>query len=380
MSIPRAIAAVALLTSTGCTMLPGAGPSAGAIRESSTAQGNPDVQIVNVTPADALALQDALRASQNAEIDRTLASLRSMAVSPSFTFGPGATMDIALWSVSPWVEASASSSPSSLPGSIALGSYTVASDGAIILPYVGKVAVGGRTLQQAEDAITRRFAALNIVQKPSVTINVRSAPQGQVLVTGSLGQPRLLPWSPAGMTLADAVTQAFGDGNAILGQSTDLAMSGAAVQVELLRDGMPPAHLPISVALERQVPLRPGDRIVVTRAPAVKVTVLGGGIKRNGVYDFAEAPSLSEVLARASGLDGNAANDHAIFILRTSGHDKPVLYDFAWNRLQGLIASHDFEITNGDLVYVAEAPIVPIQRVLSTLFQLALPAEVAQGF
>jgi polysaccharide export outer membrane protein len=65
--------------------------------------------------------------------------------------------------------------------------------------------------------------------------------------------------------------------------------------------------------------------------------------------------------------------------MRPRQNERPTLYDFAWNHVQGLVASQDFEVENGDLVYVAEAPIVPVQRVVSILFELALPAEVASG-
>jgi polysaccharide export outer membrane protein len=367
------VLAVALMAEAGCASLSGAGPTADDMGKS------PDVQVVNVTPADAEALRDKLNAADKAKVDQTLATLESAPVASSFRFGPGVTMNIALWSVSPWVEASATASPSSGPGSVPLGSYTVSADGVIILPYTGKISIGGLTLQQAQDVITQRFAALGIVQKPSVTIEVRSVPQGRIIVTGSIGQPRILPWTPAGMTLAEAITQSFGDGNASLGQNSDLATNGSAVRVALLRDGTQPAELPISVALEGEIPLHPGDRVVIKKAPAVKVTVLGGGIKKDGVYDFAQPPSLSEVLAKASGLDGNVANDHAVFILRPHRDSKPVLYDFAWNHTQGLIASQDFELVSGDLVYVAEAPMVPVQRVASILFEFALPAEALQG-
>jgi polysaccharide export outer membrane protein len=366
--------AIVLMAETGCSSLSGAGPTAKDMQKS------PAMHVVNVTPADAEALRAALNAADKAKVDRTLAALESAPVSSTFKFGPGVTMNIALWSVSPWVEASAtSSSSSSAPGSVPLGSYTVSADGVIILPYAGKVRIGGLTLQQAQDVITNRFAALGIVQKPSVTIDVRSIPQGRIVVTGSIGEPRILPWSPAGMTLAEAITQSFGDGNASLGQNSDLATNGSAVRVALLRNGTTPAELPISVALEEEIPLHPGDRVVIKKAPAVKVTVLGGGIKKDGVYDFAQPPSLSEVLAKASGLDGNVANDHAVFILRPRRGGTPVLYDFAWNHLEGLIASQEFELVSGDLVYVAEAPIVPVQRVASILFEFALPAEALQG-
>ncbi len=111
------------------------------------------------------------------------------------------------------------------------------------------------------------------------------------------------------------------------------------------------------------------------KSAAVQVTVLGAGVKSDGVQGFAEEPPLSTVLARASGLDENVANNHAVFVLRQRRNDRPVLYDFSWDKAEGLIASRQFPLQNGDVVYVAAAPIISIERVINILFQLALPAQ-----
>ena len=105
----------------------------------------------------------------------------------------------------------------------------------------------------------------------------------------------------------------------------------------VLRDHASPAELPIAVALDHEIPLQPGDRIVVNKAPAVEVTVLGGGVQNNGVFGFAERPRLSDVLARASGLNSNAADNHAVFVFfRTPKGVRPILFDLAWNKAPGM--------------------------------------------
>ena len=175
-------------------------------------------------------------------------------------------------------------------------------------------ALSGLTLAQAQDAIKQRYAALGLFQSPSITIAVAAAPQGHILVTGSVGQPKEIPWPPQGITLAEALTQSLGDGAALLAQGSDLSNNRPAITVAVLRDHASPAELPISVALDHEIPLQPGDRIVVNKAPAVEVTVLGGGVQNNGVFGFAERPRLSDVLARASGLNSNAADNHAVFV------------------------------------------------------------------
>ena len=53
-----------------------------------------------------------------------------------------------------------------------------------------------------------------------------------------------------------------------------------------------------------------------------------------------------------------------------------MLYEFAWKRGDGLVAADQFPLETGDVVYVAEAPIVSIQKVVGLLFQMTLPVQV----
>ena len=251
-----------------------------------------------------------------------------------------------------------------------------------LLPYIGKAEIRGLTLAEAQADITRRYAALRTLMSPSAIIKVASAPHESIIVTGALGNPKSIPWTPAGVTLAQALTEALGDGASVLGPTSGEASgspSTTSVRVTVLRAQGAPVAIPISVALEQRIALMPGDRIVVKKAPTLKVSILGGGVKANGIYGFADTPSLSDAIAQASGLDTNAANAHAVFVLRQREGQRPVLYDFAWNQPQGLVASRRFPLKDGDLVYVAEAPIVSIQKVIGILYQVALPAQLASN-
>jgi polysaccharide export outer membrane protein len=354
-----------LALGAGCSTLPAAGPSAAAMKRSH------DVDVVKVTPE--LAAQAAAAADQ-AEQASIAAAVQALSAAPpaapqSFVFGPGSSLKVTLWSVPPQLTAAAA--PTATP----LGDFTVSAEGEIQMPYVGAVRLEGLGLDQAQALIRSRYAALRMFQAPSIGIEAASSPRGQVIVTGAVGQPRILAWPPQGLTLAEALTQALGDGATLLGVAEDSADRTPAVQVAVLRQGMAPVALPAAAALDRQIALRPGDKVVVRKAAEVQVTVLGAGVKTDGVMGFSEPPALSTVLARASGLDSNVADNHAVFVFRQRPGARPVLYDFSWDRAEGLIASHRFPLQSGDMVYVAEAPIVSIERVVNIFFQLAVPAE-----
>jgi polysaccharide export outer membrane protein len=362
------LAAPFLLGIAGCASLPGTGPSATSMAKS------PAVDVVDITPDIASAAQQVAAAQEKTALDRALLALRSAPDAGTTRIAPGDVIDVSVWSFSPW-PGTGNPLGTGSPGAIALGAFTVGADGAVQLPYAGRIDLTGLTPEQAQAAISARYTTLRILQRPTAAVKVMASPRNDVLVTGAIGQPKTIPWTPAGMTLAQAVTQSLGDGGALLGQG-ELSKARSAVKVAVLRGSQPAVELPVANALEERIALHAGDRIVVSKAPAVQVTVLGGGARRDAVIGFARQPVLSEALAESSGLDGNTANDHAVFVMRRQPDKRPVLYNFAWNKPMGVVAAQQFPLQDGDLVYVADAPLVSVQKVIGLIFQATLPAQV----
>jgi len=360
------------LALAGCGALPSAGPAVSSVESSH------DVELVRATPALARERAASEQARSSAAVDRSVDALSQAPADKPFEFSPGDALHLTMWTISPWPGTDSPMGATNAPAPIELGDYTVSEAGTIDLPYVGATAVEGLSLDSAQTAIALRYASLGIMQSPSAKITLTSSPRRTVIVTGAIGAPKIVPWTPAGLSLASALTQAMGSGVDLAGSMSERGADRNATQVTVVRNGTS-VTLPLEQALVREIWLHEGDRIVVKRAPMVRVTVVGGGAQKNGRFDFAHVPSLSEVLASASGLNGNVADNHAVFVLEKDGHGKrPVVYDFSWNELQGVVASHDFPLKDGDMVYVAEAPIVPFERAVSILFQLAVPVQAAK--
>lgn len=360
-----------LLGLAGCAMLPNSGPTVGDFAKST------DVTIVKVTPAYAAEAKRLEAKTEAAKVRHELALLPATEPSTELRFAAGDTLHVDLLTISPWSGGVSSGGMNMTPEQIDLGEYTVGPQGTITIPYAGRVRVDGLDVAQLQAVLTSRFSSLGIMQNPAVKVQPGAVPQGSIIVTGAIGSPKTIQWSPAGMTLAEALTLSLGDGIDILSSTERSSDHQSATQVALYRGSKPPVTLPMAVALENVIPLEQGDRIVVTRAPAVKVTVLGEGISKDGEFDYASPPSLAEVLSQASGLNDDVADDHAVFVLnRAKVGVKPIVYDFAWNKVAGLVAAQDFPVQNGEVVYVAEAPIVPIESAVNILFQLALPAQI----
>ena len=358
---------------SGCAAFPQTGPNATSMADIN------QVNLVDATPAVAAALNAQVSADEQRSVKAALTSLAGPSSSSPVILGPGDKIGITLWSFSPWSNnATTSMSQASGPAPAALGEYQLAADGTVSLPFIGSVSLDGLDLSAAQKKLGDLYVRKGIVQDPSVIIVPKDVPQESILVTGAVGAPKSIPWSPAGVTLATALTQSLGDGSEVLGGNSDFAVSKTALQVEVIRNGAT-AELPISEAFLNDVPLQPGDKVIIKKSAAVKVVLLGGGVAKDGVQGYGESPTLAQVLANASGLNPDTANGHAVFVMRQiTGQSKPTLYDFSWNKVSGLFAAQQFPMLNGDIVYVAEAPIVPVERVVTMLFQLSLPVQAAR--
>ena len=132
----------------------------------------------------------------------------------------------------------------------------------------------------------------------------------------------------------------------------------------------------MKAALESEIPLRPNDQVVLEHQPVVRVQCLGGGWAQDTVQSFDDIPSLSKVVASGGGLNAQTAQGASVFILSA---DRSVIYQFKWNSLSGLQAAQNFPVRNGDIVYIASAPIVRIQQVTNILFSAAYPVATAKG-
>jgi len=86
--------------------------------------------------------------------------------------------------------------------------YTVSDDGAISIPDIGRVEIGGLTLQEAQDRIFR-FLLDNQVD-PAFSLEVAEFNSQRVTVGGAVGQPARLPVTLTPPVLGDALTAAGG--------------------------------------------------------------------------------------------------------------------------------------------------------------------------
>ena len=237
--------------------------------------------------------------------------------------------------------------------------------GFIHIPLAGDIEVGGMTLVSAAGQIEGALRRFNSVVRVGLRI---AAPNGHMAtVLGAVGDPGRIPLSP-GMRVADVLAAAGGPGPSVEpeGESAPQADLGGA---RLIRNG---AQIPISFqkALEgdprHNIRVQPGDHLYVPFARGRTITVLGS-VSAPGVFAYRRNVRLTEVLARAGGLD-SAGDRTDVHIVRGS-LERPQAYRAS---LRAIINGNrsDVVLAPGDVVYVTEEWTAHVGEVLSRLSSL----------
>lgn len=130
---------------------------------------------------------------------------------------------------------------------------TIGSDGVITLPFLGKVNIGGMTETEASEYLQQQYIERDIYKAPVVKVFTASR---FVYVSGRVARPGRYPWS-SDLT-ASRMIEVAGDFDQF-----------ASHKVRLQRGNTVPVSVDVAaIRLGRMtdVPLYPGDRIVVLRS------------------------------------------------------------------------------------------------------------------
>lgn len=224
---------------------------------------------------------------------------------------------------------------------------TVLPDGAIEYPLIGRVQVGGLSVDDATKMISVRLS--KFVRHPYVTVAIAQLGQPNVLVLGNVKTPgKYQLRSDAKVTDAIAAAGGIADQN---GAMPDARVSDSQGNVQnvslqkLLHDG--------DVTLDRS--LGEGSVVYVPGPTLMNVTVTGA-VDHPGEIQVAEGDRLSMAVARA----GNSANSNAdlnnIRVMRTGPDGKPQEYTVnLYNALEKGDTKSDLVLQKGDEVYVPQA-------------------------
>jgi polysaccharide biosynthesis/export protein len=372
-------ALVASLILQGCaSSVPTIGPSRRAI-EQETSQRLKEIQIVDVSEP----IVRELRAQRTQQLfSQALGNTPPGAP----TVGAGDVLEVTIWEAAPaTLFGSTLLEPS---GAIAtshattLPEQTVSSDGFISVPFAGRIAVGGKTLEAVQSQIV--LALNGKAHAPEVIVRMIRNLAATATVVGEVTTSTRVPLNPGSERLLDAIAAAAGVRQPV--NKTTIQVTRA--------DNVYSLPLETIIRDPRQnIPLLPGDVITALFQP-YSFTALGASGKNEEINFETQGISLAQALARSGGLIDSRSNPRGVFIFRfekqgalewpnqpvrtTADGLVPVVYRFDLSDPASFFLIQSFPVENSDILYVSNAPITELQKYLNILFSVAYPVLTAK--
>ena len=240
----------------------------------------------------------------------------------------------------------------------ALESVQVDGEGFIFIPYAGKLQAAGQTPDGLRQLITSKLDAQT--PDPQVTVQ-RVAGDGQtVSVAGSVGAQGIYPIERPTRTLSAMIARAGG---------VAIEPSVAVVRVTRGNQTGQVWMQDLFANPNLDIALRGGDQIVVERDQRA-YTALGATGAQSLVPFESQSLSALESLAQVGGLSTTLADPTGVFILRSEsasvanaimGRDdlrgsQRMVYALDLTAPDGLFEARDFQVRDGDTIFVTEAP------------------------
>lgn len=364
---PRAWAVgLAALTLGGCATLPSNGPTASEVQHAVGTDQN--ILGIRMVPVDSALIGKLAAASSIENAQPLLALKRSATVD---TLGPGDVLDIQIFEVGATLF--------SRNGSIVdaptvegqgVGGVVVDRDGAITLPYVGRLTVAGRTTAEVQTAIEARLRGLS--QRPQAVVAVRQNVANTIYVMGNVARPGRQGLTLGHESLLDAIANAGGAGQAPQDMIVRFTRGGRSVEVQL-QD--------IRAGSSEDLALVPGDRIEIIHQPR-SFSVFGAANKIAQVPFETRTVSLAEAVARAGGPNDASADPRAVYVFRydppadpdaAAGPGAPVIYQLDLMQPASYFLAQRFPMRDKDVIFVANAASNRPSKLVSIINQLFSP-------
>lgn len=369
----RAAALAVLLvvgTVAACDSLPGSGPTTSDVTAGSRPAKNGEIRfaLVEIDPNVVAKMESWTAVSMQGTFGRQ-GPVSTQAI------GVGDTVQVVIWEAAAGGLFSAPANDRIGPGSRSamIPEQAVGPDGAITVPYAGRVRVVGRSPEQVEAMIVRALQGKAIEPQALVTVTKNVA--NTVTVVGEVTGGGRVPLTTRGDRILDVVAQAGGTKAPSHETYVTLVRGSSTVRIPMQAMLIDPAE---------NVYVRPGDVISVAREP--QTFTAAGATSSNAVVPFdAIGITLDQAIARAGGLNDNRADPAGVFVVRyeqpqdydqlgvqrpdpgTAPQRIPVIYRLNMRDPNGFFLARRFPVRNKDIVFVANAASMDLQKVMTIL-------------
>lgn len=336
-----------------CSSLPHDGPSGGAFDKEahSKAPVAKDYALIDLD----YRVDETVDASRRPTLEG-LAAISSDA--PNNQIGAGDAVAVSIYQAGGMV----SFTPGSDTGSISEGAtqvlphLVVGEDGAVMVPYAGRVRIAGLTVEDAARVI--QTALRGRVINPQVDVSLAGNLTNTVTVFGDVRNVGRVPLSANNDLLLDVLASAGGPTHPPADIIVTVARADTFVSIPLAALLHDPSQ---------NIRLAPHDQVRVAYTPR-KYSTFGafGHVSEQPIED--ESLTLAEAISREGGLDTTTANAASVLVFRferpevaralgvsaipSGPKGVPIVYRLDMLKTNSFFIAHNFTIEPGDLVYV----------------------------
>jgi len=223
---------------------------------------------------------------------------------------------------------------------------TVMSDGSIDYPLIGRLKIGGETVDNATSELSGKLS--KYVKHPYVSIAITQLAQPSVLVLGDVKNPgKYQLRSDARVTDAVAAAGGLAEVNGDLPEARISDPQGNVTRVpleQLLRQG--------NVSLDK--PVGEGYVVYIPGPTLISVTVTGA-VDHPGVVQIPEGDHVSMAIAQAGDSAAANADLNHVKVIRTTPDGKTDTYSIdLYQALEKGDGSADIALEKNDEVYVPQ--------------------------
>jgi polysaccharide export outer membrane protein len=299
--------------------------------------------------------------------------------------GIGGTVSVTIWEASSgglFSGPAISEKVSRGSNSATIPEQIVGRDGAITVPYAGRVQVAGRTTRAVQTVIEQSLAGKAI--QPQVLVNVMRPVSNSVTVGGEAVAAARVPLSVKGDRLLDVIATAGGVKVPVNETYVELARGQTTARVPLTRVIADP---------HENIFMQANDVLTLVRDPQTFFAVGATGVNAEIAFN-ADGISLAQALVKAGGLQDQRSDPQGVFIFRyenptiarelkldpqlaSRGGEVPIVYRLDLRNPNSFFIEQKFRMANHDLVYVSNAPLVEVEKVIGIFNSVLAPASQA---
>lgn len=229
------------------------------------------------------------------------------------------------------------------------GSYTVAPNGQISVPFLGSYKVSGRPLDKFAEELKKR--AELYYEKPILQFDVKTYSKRYAYTLGALNKPGAVELS----SQDNLLTVLSKSGGLHIRENERKQSQGSPKLARIIRNNQHIAQIDLHALLsggsiESNIAILPGDVIHIPQDNTPTITVLGQ-VKRPGLLGLTPGMNLLQALSLSSGLTEDADDDE-VRVIRNWWYDKPQVFQVDLDDLERGIATASLKLQDGDIIYV----------------------------